>query len=134
MQDEVITIPHHVSREFVQAHPEWIFVFGNDLHEKGFFGQANSCYGEPNAYQIPTCYKQCKSSGYWHDSMFDEVKDYIDKAVAKIPRDGRPIIVLEKIGTGGSRMKEFAPKLYNYMKMKLDTIKYPNVKIDYEPK
>ena len=131
MESKVI-IPHRVTRAFVAQNPELIFVYGCDVVGKACLGQAWSCHGEPNAFGIPTMIKYCSAKVHYHDVADSATyKQYIEQAIAKIPRDGRKIIVLPKIGMGCSRMYELSPKLYNFMIAALDLIRYKNVEIDY---
>jgi hypothetical protein len=126
-----IIIPFHISRTYIQRHTDWIFIYGQDYQERGMFGQSNAAYGEPNAFMVPTCRKMCKSNRYWSDSEYLEVCSYIDEAINKIPRDGRIIIPFPKIGMGASQMNYMAPKLFTYMNMKIDSIKHPNIIVNY---
>lgn len=120
----------YLSREFIKNHTQWNFVFGMDYKRKGFFGQANSCFNEPNTFPVSTCLSMCKSSGYF-DDFNPDFKLFIKEDLAKIPLD-KPIIPLRKIGEGASQMKYFAPRLFSYLRNELDKIKYPNIKIDYK--
>ena len=43
-----------ITREFVRNHPDFIFVFGDNLAKKGLGGQAREMRGEPNAVGIAT--------------------------------------------------------------------------------
>ena len=43
-----------ITREFVRNHPNFIFVFGDNLAEKGLGGQAKEMREEPNAVGIAT--------------------------------------------------------------------------------
>lgn len=132
----VILLPYRVSRSFVQKHREWIFLYGGDCKGKSIFGQAGHIGGEePNTFPVPTLFKVCSGNIVrFDDELFEMYKQQIDIHIARIPRDGRPILPLRKIGEGFSEMNIRAPKLYVYMKMCVDTIKYPNIKIDYEGK
>ncbi len=106
-------------------------MYSFDVYGKSFFGQAYDCHGESNAYPVPVRWQGCKSSGYFSDAQFIAIQHSIDDAIHDIPKDS-PIIVLRKIGEGASRMKEFAPKSFIYMKSKLEEICYPNIKWIYE--
>lgn len=132
LNSNTIVIPHRISRAFVIERRDLIFVYGIDSLRKGGMGQAWSCHNEPNTFGIPTCIKYCSSAILFHDNSGDtHNRELVDKALAAIPHDGRPIIVLRKIGEGCSRMKELAPKLFAYMQSELDKISYKNVKVDY---
>jgi hypothetical protein len=129
MESEII-IPRFISRKFIQAHRELIFLYGYDKQHKGIFGQAFECHNEENTYPIYTCWKMCATSRYFQDSQYENLIKILDDCVAKIPRD-KPIIPLPKIGEGFSRMNEHAPKTFLYMRKLIDSIKYTNLKIDY---
>ena len=43
-----------ITREIVQANPDKIFLFGDNLLRVGLGGQAGATRGEPNAVGIPT--------------------------------------------------------------------------------
>ena len=132
MEESKIIIPHHISRGFVVKNPDFIFVYGCDVVGKACLGQAWNCYGEPNAFGIPTMIKYCSAKQHYRDdSGAANYQGYIDRAISLIPLDGRPIIVLPGIGRGCSRMFELSPKLYNYMIAVLDKIRHKNVEIDY---
>lgn len=44
----------HITREMLRAEPDTLFVFGDNMKERGFGGQAKEMRGEPNAVGIPT--------------------------------------------------------------------------------
>ena len=119
----VSTIPSRINRSFIQAHPDWIFVYSNDLLRKGCEGMAWHFIGEPNTFMVPTMYKYCNNPKYFQDINYDYWSEVILGAINAIPRDGRPIVVVEKIGMGCSRMHEFAPRLLALIKSELNKIK-----------
>lgn len=43
-----------ITREMLQAEPNTLFVFGDNLQRRGFGGQAKEMRGEPNAVGLPT--------------------------------------------------------------------------------
>lgn len=125
-----ITLPLRISREFAQAHRDLIFLYGNDYFEKGIFGQAWSLGGtnpkEENCFRIPTLYKYCANPVFWTNSV-DNCFDYINSAFEVIPRDGRIVIPLRRIGQGGSRCMELAPNVYEHIMKRINEIAYPNI-------
>jgi hypothetical protein len=125
-----IKVPCHITREFVKAHPELIFVFSNDHAKHGLEGMAWHFEGEPNTYQVSTCVKKCKNSRYFNDSN-DTHWQWIREEISAIPLDGRPIVVVPKIGLGCSRMKELAPKMYKFLIDELNKIKSPDIEFVY---
>lgn len=118
----MIKIPYRISREFIQAHPELIFVYGSDLAGCSRLGQAGQCYGEPNTFSIPTKIKLCRSSSesFVTDTKFDTwFKDEIDKKFNLITGDGRPIIPFRKIGEGCAELPIRAPRALAYIQSRL---------------
>lgn len=131
-----IVIPHRIKNSFIREHQNYIFIYGYDVAEKGALGQVVECVGEPNCLPVWTRWKGCKSSGYFQDSQFSEIKNGIDICIDGIKilantKPNMPIIPFPKIGEGASRMKELAPKCFKYLTERLNLIKYPNIKIDY---
>lgn len=126
MEESMLHIPRRIYREYITAHRELTFVYGQDYERKGTFGQAWSAAGEPNTYPISTCRKMCRNSRYWTDGEFNNVCSIISSDIANVPLN-KPIIIFPKIGEGGSRMKELAPRLYQYMISELKKIQYKNI-------
>jgi hypothetical protein len=124
----MITIPNHINRQFVIDHPQWIFVYSCDTIGRACNGIMWNCHGEPNAFGIPTLIKFCSAKQFFYDCEAHEV--IVLAAISRIPLDGRPIIVIPKIGRGCSRMFELAPKLFKTMWDELDKIREKNVYID----
>lgn len=44
----------HISRAYVRANRDKLFLFGDNLERRGFGGQAAAMRAEPNAVGIPT--------------------------------------------------------------------------------
>lgn len=125
-----IEIPAKLTRKFIQEHPFLTFVHSHNAWENVWTGPASICKGLSNCYGVPVRWRLCKSSGYFQDAQISLIKDFIDKAIAKIPR-GDPIILFPKIGNGDSRMHILAPLSYKYLHAELDKIKTPDVKYIY---
>ena len=121
-------IPRHISRSFIQSRRNIIFLYGFDVRGTGCLGQAWAAHGEPNAFPIPTLYKFCPSGHVlFTDSRGEEWRREIDKAIARVPQDGRPIIPFPRIGEGCSRLREIGPETFKYLKNVLHTIEYKEV-------
>ena len=128
---EQITLPRIITNAFVRQHPQWVFLHGHDVQLKGCFGQA-SIYNLPNTIGIPVMYKFCASGARYFTDGDSSCKDYVDKAFNNILDPANTIIIpLRKMGEGCSRLKELAPRLHAYLYQRLDAIKYPNIKWDY---
>lgn len=119
-----IVIPFKISRKYIQAHPDYIFLYGHDELRRGCLGQAWDFYNEANTFFIPTLYKYCANPVYYQDlgAHFESV----DFAFSLIPADGRAIIPCRKIGRGCARMNELSPKLLEYIENRLKRITTPH--------
>lgn len=124
-----IILPHHISKSFIQQHPEWVFIYGKDFCETGMMGQMWVAHGEPNCFGIPTCTKLCPSNKQYLNDYSALHLDRLVRALADIPRDGRPIHPIRRIGMGCSRMFELAPTLYKFMITELDLIRHKDVEV-----
>jgi len=111
-----------ITREYVREHPEKIFVFGDNVLEKGFGGQAKELRGEPNAYGVPTKkYPSMRAESFFTDTELMANILLIDRAIAKIPTDGREIVVLP-LGTGLAQLPIKAPETYSYLVKRIKTL------------
>ena len=126
----MIKLPIRISRKFVTEHPDWIFIYGNDYFQKGCLGQAWEFANEPNTFRVPTLYKYCANPVFFTDSNFDEWSYRIKCEIDVINVLDKPKIVVRKIGEGCSRMKELAPRLFEYMTNRLKQVATPT-EIDY---
>ena len=63
-----------VTRKKLKDNPNDIYIFGDNLIEKGFGGLAKECRGEPNAFGIPTK----KAPTMFPDAFFYETKEDIN--------------------------------------------------------
>jgi len=128
--EEEIVIPIKCHRVFIQQHKEWIFLYSNDYFNKGCEGMAWQFVGEENAFMLPSCYKMCANQRHFHDGRFEHAKLCMDEWFNKIPQN-KIIIPMPKMGLGCSRLKELAPKCYEYYKSLIDKIKYKNIRYEY---
>lgn len=114
-----------VTREYVRANADKIFLFGDNLEQRGFGGQAAAMRGEPNAVGIPTK-KSPKLSrdAFFTDDEFDQNKSAIDLAFARLAEavtdSTRSIVVpSDGLGTGRAQLKERAPRTFAYLQSRL---------------
>lgn len=123
-----IQIPKWITREFITKNKDrYIFLYSCCLDVEKFSGQASEILYE-NCFGIPVRKSMCKSSGYFHDSEYDSLVLSINKYLGLIEYpNSKPIIPFPNIGDGGSRLREFAPNIYKYIKECIDYIKYPNI-------
>lgn len=114
-----------ITRECVRANPDKIFLFGDNLEQRGFGGQAAAMRGEPNAIGIPTK-KSPKLSrdAFFTDDEFGQNKTAIDLAFATLAEavtDSTRSIVIpsDGLGTGRAQLKERAPRTFAHLQSRL---------------
>jgi hypothetical protein len=114
-----------ISRELVRAHRDKIFLFGDNLEQRGLGGQAAAMRGEPNSIGIPTK----KSPSYETDAFFsdDELEQNmaaIDVAFTKVRNaitDSIRVIMIpsDGLGTGRAQLNRRAPRTFAYLSKKI---------------
>jgi hypothetical protein len=110
----------HITREMLQAEPNTLFVFGDNIAQVGKAGQAREMRGEPNAAGIPTKWSpSMRLDAFFTDDQLDLVKDNIDAAFGRLfmhaacggdivwPEDG--------IGTGLAQLPRRSPAIWDYI-------------------
>ncbi len=116
-----------ITRQSVQENKDKIYVFGDNFARKGYGGQAKAMRGESNAIGIATKKSPKK---YLTDNDFDEFKKEVDLKVGLL-RDhklaGKDIVFpLDGIGTGLAKLKEKAPRCFEYLYLSLINIGIKN--------
>lgn len=118
-----------IYREDLQANPDVLYVFGDNLKRVGLGGQAKEMRGEPNAIGVAT--KRAPddlTSSFFYDNEFEEVIDLLwqdFKPITEALLAGKTVVFpLDGLGTGLSRLPETAPKVDRALKtMIADTAK-----------
>ena len=122
-----IEIRGRIAREDVRAERDKIFLFGDNLKQTGYGGQAREMRGETNTRGIPT--KKApdnRPESFFSDKEFEANKKAIDEAFGKIPVDKTIVIPQGGIGTGLAKMEEKAPQTFAYLNEKLAEIGFDN--------
>ena len=105
------------TRAYIKAHPDWLFVFGDNMMRCGFGGQAAEARGEPNAIGIATKRAPHMDQGAFltdgdHGEWFEAEERTINRLMAA-SQAGRTIIwPIDGIGTGLARLEKSAPKIW----------------------
>lgn len=140
IENEVVSLPTEVITEPIQvagesknveivdrysiadlkANPNKIYVFGDNVIEKGKGGQA-IIRDEENAFGIPTkVLPDTTPNSYFSDNKYEANISQINRAIEKIKNDGRTIVFpKDGLGTGLAKLKEKAPQTYAYLKQRL---------------
>lgn len=114
-----------ITREYIRANPDWIFLFGDNLVQRGFGGQAAAMRGEPNAVGIPTKKRPSYSpDAFFIDTEFDQNKAAIDLAfnrLAEAVTNAIQAIVIpsDGLGTGRAELDKRAPRTFAYLQSRL---------------
>ena len=110
----------HITRQMLKDSPNTLFVFGDNMVEQGFGGQAKEMRGEQNAVGIPTKnYPGIRPSDYFTDDDFAVASAKISNKFIDLfvhARQGGKIVwLLDGIGTGLAQLKERAPKIWYFI-------------------
>jgi hypothetical protein len=110
-----------IYREDLQANPEVLYVFGDNYGRQGMGGQAKEMRGEPNAVGVAT--KKAPThleTDYFSDDAYEyhvrRVKEDFQDVVDHLQMEGVVVIPSDGIGTGLSRLPEFAPEVDTFIK------------------
>lgn len=114
-----------ITRAFVRANRNKLFLFGDNLERRGLGGQAAAMRGEPNAIGIPTKKSPSyKDDAFFSDDEFEQNKAAIDAAFAKvasaITEANRTIVIpTDGLGTGRAQLRRRAPRTFAYLQKRL---------------
>lgn len=113
-----------ITRDDLKNNRRTVYVFGDNLEERGFGGQAKAMRGEPNAFGIPT--KRSPShhpSAFFYDADFSLVRPLIDERFhlleTYLQQGGTVVFPADGIGTGLADLPRHAPQIDGYIKAKI---------------
>ena len=115
----------HISRAYVRANRDKLFLFGDNLERRGFGGQAAAMRGEPNAVGIPTKNKPSYADdAFFSDEEFELNAVAIDEAFAEVmsvlTETTRVIVMPEAgLGTGRAELAKRAPRTFAHLEARL---------------
>jgi len=133
-----------IYREDIQSNPDILYVFGDNLERVGRGGQAKEMRGEPNSFGIAT--KRLCDHGYPECYFHDTQKDVIDILCTEFDRLERKlqqstkhsygqlgwlyirhwkgvVIPMDGLGTGLSKLQDYAPKALDYIETRINDLK-----------
>lgn len=118
-----------IKREDLRANPDILYVFGDNLAQKGLGGQAAEMRGEPNAVGIPTKNAPFMSVGaFFTDEdfklFFKMARPRFVALQQHIDKGGIVVWPLDDIGTGRAQLKERAPRIWDYIQEWKETLKW----------
>lgn len=111
----VITMKRY-TREDLREHPDWLFVFGDNMERKGRGGQAFACRDEPNAVGIPTKWRPGYATGdFFTDADWPKAMLEIQRAFYRLSEHlcqrGTVVWPEDGIGTGRADLARRAPRI-----------------------
>lgn len=115
----------YITREYVKANPDKLFLFGDNLEHRGFGGQAAAMRGEPNAVGIPTKKKPTRDeSAFFTDNEFEHNKSAIETALFPVftavsEKNITVVIPADGLGTGRAELDKRAPQTFAYLQRRL---------------
>lgn len=118
-----------LERRMIQKNPDALFVFGDNLVQKGFGGQAKEARGEKNSVGIPTKRLPSMSTdAFFSDADYDVVFPLICAAFEKLRRhvsSGGLVYYPEAgVGTGLADLKNKAPMIYSHIQREFNALKH----------
>lgn len=104
-----------------------LFVFGDNMAERGLGGQARECRGEPNAIGIPTKWQPSMTpDSFFDDDDLETVKPTIDGAFLELAghlrKDGTVVWPEDGVGTGLAKLEKKAPAIFKYIQDSLEQL------------
>ena len=110
-----------ITREYVRANRNKLFLFGDNLEHRGLGGQAAAMRGEPNAIGVPTKKSPSyKDDAFFSDDEFEQNRTAIDAAFVEVTNaitDSIRVIVIpsDGLGTGRAQLNRRAPRTFAYL-------------------
>jgi hypothetical protein len=114
----------YITRQFVRAHPDWVFLFGDNMERRGLGGQAREMRGEPNVIGIPTKWSPSNDdSAFFCDADLPNIQERLDQDLRRVDYAvglGKTVILpADGIGTGRAQLEVRAPAIYDYITKRL---------------
>jgi hypothetical protein len=107
-----------ITRAMMRAHPETLFVFGDNMRGSGRGGQAKTMRDEPNGIGIPTKWFPSMVEGaFFCDRDLPHIRDIFEKRFKTLSdhlaKGGDVVWPEDGIGTGRAQLQERAPSIWN---------------------
>ncbi|WP_398480907.1 hypothetical protein [Tardiphaga sp.] len=116
-----IIVEHYITRDVLRSDPNTLFVFGDNMKELGFGGQAREMRGEPNAVGIPTKWEPSNEPKAFlcdHDfpgACKQRIDDRFMRLVDHLIKGGDVVWLEAGIGTGLADLRNRAPRIWEYI-------------------
>ncbi|MBX3295469.1 MAG: hypothetical protein KF762_07135 [Acidobacteria bacterium] len=114
-----------ITREYVRANRDKLFLYGDNMERRGLGGQAAAMRGEPNAFGVPTKKSpNYKEDAFFSDDEFEQNKAAIDAAfdtlIRAVTETVRSVVIpSDGLGTGRAQLDKRAPRTFAYLQKRL---------------
>lgn len=120
-----------IFRTDLQANPDVLYLFGDNVERVGLGGQAKEMRHEPNAVGIVTKWRpDMKDSSFFSDDQFEIIRPIIlndfSRPKKHLSLGGTVIIPSDGLGTGLARLDEVAPRCFAYLNELIKCLKSEN--------
>jgi len=119
---------HRYARADLRANHPWrLYVFGDNLAQTGYGGQARECRDEPNAVGIPTKVAPSMAAGaFLTDDHLDTVRPIYQSVFRRLDEHlsngGTVVWPMDGIGTGLAKLESGAPTIWAYLQSCIDEL------------
>jgi len=108
------------TKELIRAHPEWLFLFGDNNERIGLKGQAYVCRGEPNCLGIRTKWlPNMRPNAFFADVDYAHctkmITEDLQRAFEYVDEGGVVVLPMTGLGTGFAELEDHAPGIYRYL-------------------
>jgi hypothetical protein len=112
---------NNITAADLDAHTDWLFLFGDNEARRGYGGQAAVCRGKPNAVGVATKrYPGGAPRDYWTDADYDWVTAIIHhdlhRAREHVMSGGTVVCPSAGLGTGLAELPTRAPRVFEFIR------------------
>lgn len=118
-----------ITREYIEEHApnNYWFMFGDNMAQTGYGGQAREMRGAPNTIGVPTKWRPSNEpSAFFSERSFWDVRPRIieafDLAHEKLKENNTLVLPEDGFGTGLADLANRAPTIYHYIGDKVDRL------------
>ena len=113
-----------INHRIMDAHPDKIFLFGDNNQRRGMGGQAKHMRGHPQAVGIRTKHApSMHPSAMWTDDTYDDNVRMINEDIQQAKSHNKQIVIPSAgIGTGLAKLNQNAPRTFAYLQEQLQAL------------
>jgi hypothetical protein len=126
MKNGTLIFKKFITRDYIEKYApnNYWFMFGDNMAQMGYGGQAREMRGAPNTIGVPTKWRPSnEASAFFSERSFWDVRPRINEAFdlahAKL-ENGTLVLPEDGFGTGLADLINRAPTIYHYIDAKVD--------------